>query len=160
MSADELPDTTPRLRAGRVLRVRETACDVWCDGAVASVAFAPMFPSPRVERVSPGHLVAVATRVDGREVVVWRWYDAVVVGHESDGSVRLWEPAHGEIAATPRAGYRPQEPGARAYASAGLPGADWWVAEAVGSADAVPAVDLDEVGAFCSRHGLWSAAFG
>ncbi|MCA5892160.1 hypothetical protein LEP48_02200 [Isoptericola sp. NEAU-Y5] len=160
MPDDELPGATPHLHLGRVLRVRETTCDVWHDGAVTSVAFAPMFPSPRTERVSPGHLVAVATGGDGRGVVVWRWYDAVVLGEESDGSVHLWEPAHGEVVAAPRAGYRPQEPGARAYASAGLPGADWWVAEAVSPSGSEPTADVDEVEAFYTRHGLWSAALG
>ena len=87
-----------------------------------------MFPSPRVERVSPGHLVAIATGPDGTGVVVWRWYDAVVLGTEDDGSARLWEPAHGEVIAQPRASYGTQDPGSRAYASAGLPGAEWWVA--------------------------------
>jgi hypothetical protein len=38
--------------------------------------------------VSPGHLVAVATAPDGSEVVVWRWYDAVVLGEEA-GLTRL-----------------------------------------------------------------------
>src|SRR5690606_25730881 len=84
--------------------------------------FAPMFPTPRVERVPPGHLVAIATGPGGADAVVWRWYDAVVLGHEPDGAVRLWEPAHGEVMAQARASYAKQEPGSRAYASAGLPG--------------------------------------
>src|SRR5215510_1729244 len=44
-----------------------------------------MFPSPRVERVSPSHLVAIAKGPDGPHVVVWRWHAAVVVGTEDDG---------------------------------------------------------------------------
>lgn len=111
-----------------------------------------MFPTPRVERVSPGHLVAVAALPDSRGVVVWRWFDAVVLGTEDDGAVRLWEPAHGEVSAQPRASYVDQEPGSRAYASAGLPGAEWWVA---GSAD----VELDDVEALYTRNDLWSAVF-
>ena len=59
---------------------------------------------------------------------MWRWYDAVVLGLEDDGSVRLWEPAHGEIIAQQRASFKHCHLGARAYASAGLPGANWWVA--------------------------------
>jgi hypothetical protein len=83
----------------------------------------------------------------------------VVLGTEHDGSVRLWEPAHGEVLARPRDTYRHPEPGTRAYASAGLPGADWWAAATVGAED-VPAVDLDEVAAFYTSNGLWAAALG
>lgn len=98
-----------RLRTARVIRVDEHTCDVWGHGEVSSVGFAPMFPSPRAERVHPGHLVAVATAPNGTDVVVWRWYDAVVLGTEDDGSVRLWEPAHGEVVAQPRASYRKED---------------------------------------------------
>ena len=35
-------------------------------------------------------------------MVVWRWYDAVVLGEEAADSVRLWEPAHGEVVAERR----------------------------------------------------------
>lgn len=141
-----------RLRVARVIRVEEHACEVWDDGVVSSVDFAAMFPSPRRERVSPGHLVAIATGPEGAEVVVWRWYDALVLGAEDDGSVRLWEPAHGEVVAQPRASYQAQAPGARAFASAGLPGAEWWVAGPAGVADPAGGsggfdVDLDEVAA-------------
>jgi hypothetical protein len=60
-------------------------------------------------------------------VRVWRWYDAVVLGEQRD-SLRLWEPAHGEVVARRRRVRQPHEPGTRAYLSAGLPGAEWWVA--------------------------------
>ncbi len=53
---------------------------VWSGSEGSTVRFATLFPSPRVERVSPGHLVAVATAPTGSEAVVWRWYDAVVLG--------------------------------------------------------------------------------
>ena len=118
-----------------------------------------MFPTPRVERVSPGHLVAIASAPDGTDVVVWRWYDAVVLGPEGDGAIRLWEPAHGEVLARARATYQEQDPGSRAWASSGLPGAEWWV---VGSADGGPVtgdIDLDEVEALYTENGLWSTAF-
>lgn len=121
--------------------------------------FAPTFPSPRVERVSPGHLVAVATGPGGDEVVVWRWFDAVVLGREPDGSVRLWEPAHGEVIAQPRASYETRDPGSRVYASAGLPGSEWWVAA---SADADPwtvEVELDAVDELYTENDLWSVVF-
>lgn len=141
------------------MRVHEHACELWNDGAVSSVGFAPMFPSPRMERVSPGHLVAVATGPDGTDVVVWRWYDAVVLGDEGDGSVRLWEPAHGEVIAQARASYEKQDPGSRSYASAGLPGAEWWVAGSVGGAAHTADVELDEVERLFTENDLWSAAF-
>src|SRR5215468_8167843 len=148
-----------RLRTARVIRVGEHACEVWSRGEVSSAGFAPMFPSPRAERVSPGHLVAIATGRDGTDVVVWRWYDTVVLGTEDDGSVRLWEPAHGEVIAQARASYEEPVPGSRAYVSAGLPGADWWVAVSVDGARS-PEVDLDDVDELYTENGLWAAAFG
>jgi hypothetical protein len=86
--------------------------------------------------------------------VVWRWYDAVVLGEEA-GLVRLWEPAHGEVVAHPRRAQQNRQPGTRAYLSAGLPGADWWVAGAVAAKAEDADVELDEVGRFCTEHGLW-----
>jgi hypothetical protein len=148
-----------RLRAARVLRVHEHACDVWSDGEVTTVGFAPMFPSPRLERVSPGHLVAVATGPNGTNVVVWRWYDAVVLGQEGEGMVRLWEPAHGEVIAQARASYEKQDPGSRAYASAGLAGAEWWVVCSAHGAPHTTAVELDDVEALYTANGLWSTVF-
>lgn len=127
---------------------------------MGSAGFAPMFPSPRAGRVSPGHLVAIATGPGGADVVVWRWYDAVVLGTEDNGSVRLWEPAHGEVIARPRASYEKQDPGSRAYASAGLPGAEWWVASSVCCAPQDASVELDDVDALYTENDLWPAAFG
>jgi hypothetical protein len=148
----------PRLRCGLVLRVAEDACQVLTDGHVASVRYAAQFPKPRTERVSPGHLVAFADVPGGSGAVVWRWYDAVVLANEAE-SVTLWEPAHGEVAAHRR---RPQErydPGTRAYLSAGLPGAQWWVAgRAVGRAEDAD-VELAEVERLYTEHGLWDSAF-
>lgn len=149
-----------RLRCAVVLAVDEERCAVRSGNEVVPLRFAPQFPSPRTERVSPGHLVAVATAPDGGGVVVWRWYDAVVLGDDGAGSVRLWEPAHGEVLARPRPSYERREPGSRAYASSGLPGADWWVAgPVVADADAA-AVELDAVDALYTEHDLWPAAFG
>lgn len=147
------------LRTARVVRVDEHACEVWSHGEVSSVGFAAMFPSPRVERVSPGHLVAVATGPNGTEVVVWRWYDTVVLGTEDDGSVRLWEPAHGEVLAQARASYEKQDPGSRAYACAGLPGAEWWVADCANGAPHSADVELDDVDALYTENDLWSKVF-
>lgn len=146
--------TSARLRRGIVLRAQEDACEVLAQGDRCSVRFARPFPSPRRERVSPGHLVALATAPDGTEAVVWRWYDAVVVGEEAD-LVRLWEPSHGEVAARPRRPDQPRSLGARAYLSAGLSGADWWVAGVVVAAAEDADVELDEVERFCTEHDLW-----
>ncbi len=104
--------------------------------------------------MSPGHLVAVGTARDGADVVLWRWYDAVVLGEEA-GLIRLWEPGHGEVMAQPR---RPQQrqPGTRAYLSARLPGADWWLAGAVAARAEDADVELDEVEQFYNDHDLWN----
>ena len=150
--------STPRLRCGIVLRVQEDACQVAAEGQVVSVRYASQFPAPRKERVSPGHLVAVAEIPGGAEAVVWRWYDAVVLGNEA-GAVRLWEPAHGEVVAQSRRPRQRHEPGTRAYLSAGLPGAGWWVAgRAVDRAEDAD-VELDEVERLYTEHGMWDSAF-
>jgi len=144
-----------RLRRGIVVRAREDACEVIRERQLRSLRYARLFPSPRTERLSPGHLVAIATTPDGTEVAVWRWYDAVVLGAEA-GLIRLWEPAHGEVLAQPRAAHQAPPPGTRAYLSAGLPGAEWWVAGAVtGSAEDAD-VELDEVGRFYTERELWN----
>lgn len=137
-----------------MLGVREQDCTVATDEGMAVVGYAAPFPTPRTERVSPGHLVALAALPDGRRVVVWRWYDAVVVGRSGD-QVRLWEPAHGEVLAEPRQPERALVPGSRAHLSAGLPGAEWWVAGPTGPRASDAEVELDEVDAFFTRHGLW-----
>jgi hypothetical protein len=156
MAASAHLDRGPRrLRCGIVLRVHEDACEILRDGEVSSVAYAAPFPSPRTERVSPGHLVAVATAPDGSHAVVWRWYDAVVLGDEA-GLIRLWEPAHGEVLAQARH-RQPRPPGTRAYASAGLPGSDWWVAGPATTTAEEADVDLDEVERFCTEHDMWNA---
>lgn len=128
------------------------------DDRTTLVGFAAAFPTPRQERVSPGHLVAVATGAEGRATVVWRWCDAVVLGAADDGDVRLWEPAHGEAVANTPPSCPLMEPGTRAYASAGLPGADWWVADSAERA-LTARVELDEVRALYTEHGLWASAF-
>lgn len=141
------------LSCGIVLHVEEDACQILRAGQLSSVGYATAFPSPRIKRVSPGHLVAVATAADGAQAAVWRWYDAVVLGEES-GLVRLWEPAHGEVLAHSRRTQH-RQPGTRAYLSAGLPGADWWVAGAAVAKAEDADVELAEVERFCTDHGLW-----
>ena len=148
---------TPRLYSGIVLRVEEDLCQVLTEGQVVSVRYASQFPRPRTERVSPGHLVAVAEVPGGSDAVVWRWYDAVVLGNDA-GAIRLWEPAHGEVVAQCRPPQQRHDPGTRAYLSAGLPGAEWWVAgKAVDRAEDAD-VELIEVERFYTEHGLWDSA--
>jgi hypothetical protein len=148
--------TSPQLSRGLVLRVSEDSCEIRADGHHRTVGFARMFPTPRTERVAPGNLVAVATTDDGHEVVVWRWYDAVVLEDGEDG-VRLWEPFHGEVVARPRPAYDSPPPGTRAYLSAGLPGGEWWVAGRVAPDASEAAVELDDVVALYTAHDLWRA---
>jgi hypothetical protein len=143
-----------RLRRGIVLRVHEATCEIFRAGQPESVRFATHFPTPRTQRVSPGHLVAVATAPNGFDVVIWRWYDAVVLGEEAD-LIRTWEPAHGEVLAQSRRPQQPRQPGTRAYLSAGLPGADWWLAGAVAVRAEDADVELDELARFYDAHNLW-----
>ena len=143
-----------RLRAGIVVRVREDACELVTTAGRTLARYASMFPSPRAERVSPGHLVAVATASDGAAVVIWRWYDAVVIGPEDD-LVRMWEPSHGEVLAHPRPTHRSRHSGSRAYLSAGLPGADWWVAGRATAHVEAAEVEFDDVERLFTEHDLW-----
>ncbi len=143
-----------RLRRGIVLRSKEDACEVLLGGRPVWARYAGAFPSPRVERVSPGHLVALAPAAGDTPVVVFRWYDAVVLGAAGD-QVRMWEPAHGEVLATPRHSRQLWQAGTRAYLSAGLPGAEWWVAGHATTAAEQVDVELGEVERFCTERDLW-----
>jgi len=156
MSASANPGVvSTRLRRAIVLRVEEDACEIFAAGQPSSARYASAFPSPRTERVSPGHLVALATAPNGSEVVIWRWYDAVVLGQETP-LVRLWEPNHGEVLAQPRQPHQLRQPGTRAYLSAGLPGADWWVAGPVAARAEDAEVELAEVTRLYNEHDLWN----
>ena len=151
---------TPRLHCGIVLRSGEDTCQVLAGGTIVSVWYASQFPAPRRERVLPGHLVAIAEAPGtAAAVVVWRWYDAVVLGSDA-GSVRLWEPAHGEVAALRRRPRQHYGPGTRAYLSAGLPGAEWWVAGKAADQAEDADVELDEVERLYTEHHMWNSAFG
>jgi len=109
-SASRTAGDQGRLHRGIVLRSKENACEVLLWGRPMWARYAGAFPSPRVERVSPGHLVALATAAGDTPVVVFRWYDAVVLGAAGD-QVRMWEPAHGEVLATPRHSRQPWRQG-------------------------------------------------
>jgi dienelactone hydrolase len=153
-SASRTAGDQGRLRRGLVLRSEEDACEVLVEGRPTWARYAGAFPTPRVARVSPGHLVALATAADATPVVVFRWYDAVVLGAAGD-QVRMWEPAHGEVLGTPRHFQQRRQPGTRAYLSAGLPGANWWVAGYAATAAEQADVELGEVERFCTEHDLW-----
>ena len=143
-----------RLDVAVVLGATEDACTVYAEGRSRVVGFARTFPSPRADRVSPGHLVAVATVEEGREAVLWRWFDAVVLDADGD-DVTLWEPAHGTVVARRRDRQADYLPGTRAYLSAGLPGADWWVSGPVtGRAEAAD-VELEALADFYTENQLW-----
>ncbi len=67
----------------------------------------------------------------------------------------MWEPTHGEILATPRHVQQQRQPGTRAYLSAGLPGADFWVAGHAAMTAELADVELGEVDRCCTEHDLW-----
>jgi hypothetical protein len=146
--------TTPTVDLAIVLRAEEDACTVFWHETRAVVPYAAPFPRPRAERVAPGHLVAIATLGDGRDVVIWRWFDAIVL-EAADDRVLLWEPLHGEVMAKPRNALLRPRPGSRVYASAGLPGAEWWMAGAAASSAQAAEVDLDEVTRFFTENDVW-----
>jgi hypothetical protein len=104
--------------------------------------------------VAPGNLVAIAAASNGSEVVIWRWFDAVVVDG-TGAAVAMWEPNHGSVMARPRDPRRVYRPGSRAYLSAGLPGAEWWVAGPAVDRAEDSDVDFAEVEDFLTSHGLW-----
>jgi hypothetical protein len=153
-SSPERQGTAPRLRAAIVLSAAEDECTVYADDRQHVVSYAEPFPRPRAGRVAPGNLVAIAREPGGSDVILWRWFDAVVVS-QAEQVITLWEPNHGTVLAQPRDARYVPRPGSRAYVSAGLPGADWWVAgPAVDSAENA-AVELDEVRDFFTGRNLW-----
>jgi hypothetical protein len=110
-------EAAARLRPAIVLSTTEDACTVFAAGQRAVIPYADPFPKPRAKRVAPGHLVAVATVAEGSvadvaAVVVWRWFDAVVL-ERAGRSVSLWEPGHGVVLAEPRDLQRTYWPGSR-----------------------------------------------
>jgi hypothetical protein len=58
-----------------------------------------------------------------------------------------------------RRAHQPHEPGTRAYLSAGLPGADWWVAGGAVARAENADVELGEVVRFYTARHLLNAAF-
>ena len=151
------PGSGSRLRTATVLATTEDACTVFTGDERAVVGYAAPFPTPRTERVLPGHLVAIAAMGGGVDAVAWRWFDAVVLNSTGTG-VELWEPAHGTVLATPRDASRRYRPGTRAYLSAGLPGADWWVSGPVVEDAAHADVERAELEQFLVDIGLWDTS--
>jgi hypothetical protein len=141
------------LRPAIVVGTSEDACTVFAEDERTLIPYAAPFPRPRAERVSPGHLVAVTAVPGGSDVVVWRWFDAVVI-EQVAGQVRLWEPVHGEVLAEARDPQQSYTPGSRAYLSAGLEGAHWWVAGAAVTRAEDAKVEFDAVQRFLSVHGF------
>ncbi|MCW2613769.1 MAG: hypothetical protein JWN08_763 [Frankiales bacterium] len=144
--------TARLLRLAVVVRPDAETCRVATADGPADVRYSVPF-APRAAGLTPGQLVAVTPTAAGSDVVLWRWFDAVVLDVPGGGGlVPLWEPAHGEVLARPRRPeQQPYRTGGRAWLSAGLPGADWWVCGPTTSED----VDVDEVSAFYTTHGLW-----
>jgi hypothetical protein len=143
-----------RLRPAIVLGSTEDACTVFADARERVTPYGSVFPRPRAERVAPGNLVAVVARSGDSDMVIWRWFDAVVID-QAESTVTLWEPHHGTVVAQLRDPQRVYRPGSRAYASAGLPGADWWLAGPTVDRAENAEVELDEVEEFFTRQGLW-----
>lgn len=143
-----------RLRSATVVCVQEEFCEIMAGEQRSRARYATLLPTPHVERLSPGHLVAVSVASDACDVVVWRWYDAVVLGAEA-GMVRMWEPSHHEVLAQRRSTHQYLRPGSRAYLSAGLPGADWWVAGSTTVDGETADVELGEVERLYTVNDLW-----
>lgn len=139
-------------RAAVVLRTGEHESEVCFGGENGFAEYGIPF-GPRAKTLTPGHLVAVTKTPDSRSLIIWRWYDAVVL-EQSAEQVRLWEPAHGEVLAQSRNLQYRYPPGTRAYASAGLPGADWWVEGPVVAVQEAH-VAMDQVCEFSADHDLW-----
>src|SRR3954451_24076504 len=72
-----------------VLRPAEDQCEVLSANGTALVAYAAPFRS-RAASLTPGHLVAVTSGSEAAPVIIWRWFDAVVLEQSAEG-VRLWE---------------------------------------------------------------------
>lgn len=156
MTMSYVPEPSSQdLRLAIVLDAHEDRCRVVDSSGVSDVGYATAFPRPRKDRVAPGNLVAIAFDADGTALIVWRWFDAVVTDLRG-GHVTLWEPFHGTIQAQPRDPDRGFVLGSRVYASAGLPGAGWWIAGPAVAEVADADVDDDHVVEFFTAHGLWS----
>jgi hypothetical protein len=67
----------------------------------------------------------------------------------------MWEPAHGEVLAQRRLPHWRPQPGTRAYLSAGLHGADLWVAVSTTSDGETAEVELAEVERLYTENDLW-----
>lgn len=147
------PAASRNLQLALVLGTEEDTCTVVSDGERVDVNYASFFPRPRTERVAPGHLVAITRGADGVNHVVWRWFDAVVL-ERTEAGVRLWEPGHGEVLAQPRDAAASPEPGSRAYACAGLPGADWWMSGPTVATAELADVEVGEVERFLTDNDL------
>lgn len=155
MTSSTVPQPSDRaLYVAIVLNAVEDECAVMTSAGPRVVRYALPFPRPRAGRVLPGHLVAITTETNGSNVILWRWFDAVVVDRTEIG-VTVWEANDGIVIAQPRDPHTAYRRGSRAYLSSGLPGGEWWLAgPAVTHAEDAD-VELEEIRRFYSRHGLW-----
>lgn len=142
------------LTSGVVLLPGPDDCEVLHAGRVLRAGYGRAFV-PRASSLSPGHLVALQPRQDGT-LVLWRWFDAVVIDVEGE-QARVWEPLHGEVVARLRQPGTLPPVGGRAWVSAGLPGAEWWLESATGTPPTAE-VELGDVACFYDKHGLWESA--
>ena len=97
---DEPTQQWPAALTAVVLRPTEQRCQVGFGVETAFVEYGTPF-GPRAKTLTPGHLVALTGRPGATSLVIWRWYDAVVL-EQSARQVRLWEPSHGEVLARSR----------------------------------------------------------
>lgn len=141
------------LTSGVVLRVSPDGCEVLRAGRVLRAGYSGAF-APRSANLAPGHLVALQPG-QHNTLVVWRWFDAVVINVEGTRA-QVWEAQHGEVTARLRHPGLPLPVGGRAWVSTGLPGSEWWLESAVGVPPTAE-VDLGEVTRFYDQHDLWDA---
>jgi len=143
------------LHGATVLDAMADECLVYGNGREYVARYAAPFGS-KSGTVAPGHLVAIHVTQSESSLVLWRWYDALVIRDGPDGTVEMWEPAHGTVTAVRRQVGTELRPGGRAYLSAGLAGAPWWVNDMVTSSPEDANVEFGEVVAFYDEHELWS----
>jgi hypothetical protein len=75
---DESKPQSQAARAAVVLRPKEQHCEVSFGVETAVVGYGIPF-SPRARTLTPGHRVAVTDGPDAALLIIWRWYDAVVL---------------------------------------------------------------------------------
>ena len=153
-SAPDRQRAAPQLHVAIVLSAAEDECTVYAGDATRVVSYAEPFPRPREGRVAPGNLVAIAG-VAGAELIVWRWFDAVVVD-QAGQVVTLWEPNHGDgRGSAERSAVTSTDPVAAPMRRPACPARTGGWPAPRSTVRRRPAVDLHEVSDFFTSHGLW-----